>query len=96
MQIDPKNIPNNISLTTLKILSILFDAGDQPTNVSDVADTAGIHNVSASEMLWKLEAKGHVKRTSHPTDRRQALFTLTQKGRSLAQSWQPEAALSTL
>lgn len=90
MTIDPKNIPNNISLTALKILCALADAAGQPLNVTECGNAADVHNVSASEMLFKFEKQGLVKRTPHPTDRRQSLFTLTQKGSDLVNTWQPE------
>ena len=95
MQIDPKNIPNNISISALKILSHLADAGATPVNVTDIATFTGIHNVSASEFLFKFESKGLVIRHAHPTDRRQSLFTLSQKGESLIHAWQPDALSSS-
>ena len=91
MTIDPKNIPNNISLTALKILCALADAAGQPLNVTGCANAADVHNVSASEMLFKFEQQGLATRAPHSSDRRQSLFTLTKKGTALVNTWQPES-----
>lgn len=84
-------LPTDLSLNAVKILAALFDAdGVSDLNVSEIAIRTGMHNVSASEYLYKLEQAGLVDRRVHPRDRRQSLFVLTRKGRKQVATWQPQ------
>lgn len=95
MLLDSTKLPDDLSLNALKILTILFDFDENGDglNVTDIAVRSGMHNVSSSEYLHKMEIRGLVERFAHPRDRRQSLFRLTKKGRALVASWQPDAAL---
>lgn len=95
MIIDTGNLITDLSLNAVKIIAVLydFDGNDDGLNVTEIAIRTGMHNVSASEYLYKLETAGLVIRRAHPRDRRQALFLLTKKGRKEASLWQPQDLL---
>jgi DNA-binding MarR family transcriptional regulator len=53
-------------------------------SMSELADTLGIDRPNATVLVDDLEARGLVRRTPHPTDRRAKLVEATRKGKALA------------
>jgi DNA-binding MarR family transcriptional regulator len=58
---------------------------DEAPRQADVAAQAGTDPVMTSEVLRRLEAKGFVRRTHDPVDRRARRIEVTAEGRRLAE-----------
>jgi DNA-binding MarR family transcriptional regulator len=70
--------PNELSLSEASALARLEQGGPQST--ADLARAESIKPQSMGTVLAGLEQEGLVRRQPHPTDGRQVLFTLTEKG----------------
>jgi DNA-binding MarR family transcriptional regulator len=70
--------PNELSLSEASALSRLEQSG--PLSTADLARAESIKPQSMGSVLAGLEQEGLVRRQPHPTDGRQVLFTLTDKG----------------
>lgn len=55
-----------------------------PMSMGELAETLGIDRPNATVVVDDLEARGLVRRTPHPTDRRAKLVEATRKGKALA------------
>lgn len=55
----------------------------EPRTLTDLADDMGIDAPAATVLINALEARGLVKRTVHPTDRRAKQVSLTAAGRRM-------------
>ena len=56
-----------------------------PLSASRLADATGLSAAATTSMIDRLERKGFVRRTPHPSDRRQVLVEMTEAGN--AASW---------
>lgn len=75
---------SSISLTQLSALGSLRTGG--PLSPSELAAREGVQPPSMTKVLTALEERGLVTRETHPTDRRQAVISLTAAGRTLLES----------
>lgn len=72
-----------LGLTDLTALDHLL--ADGPLGTGELAERLGMRSPSATAVLDRLEAAGHVRRTVHPTDRRRVLVEPTPAGRASAE-----------
>lgn len=70
--------PSELNLSQMSALARLEQGG--PTTTADLARLESMKPQSMGSVLASLESEGFVKRQSHPTDGRQVLFALTEKG----------------
>ena len=73
--------PNELSLSENSVLGRLSREG--PATTADLARAEGVKPQSMGTTVAALETAGYVKRTPHPTDGRQMLLGLTEKGEAL-------------
>lgn len=64
-----------------------------PMTMGELADALGIERPNATVVVDDLEARGLVRRTPHPTDRRAKLVEATRSGKTVAK--RAEAVLGT-
>lgn len=75
--------PFDLSPSSALVLSVLADAGE-PLAPSEIAARLILSRASVTSLLDSLEARGYVKRTNHPSDRRMLLIELTDDGLRVA------------
>lgn len=68
----------SVSLTQISAMSTLARHG--PLSAGDLAAREGVRPPSMTKVLAALEEDGLVTRRSHPSDRRQAIVSLTTRG----------------
>ncbi|RZQ60258.1 MarR family winged helix-turn-helix transcriptional regulator [Amycolatopsis suaedae] len=68
-----------VSYNDVRALEVLSDTGGGLGTV-ELAERLGIRSASATEMVDRLVAAGHVRRRKHPTDRRRIVVELTEQG----------------
>src|SRR5437588_8653988 len=73
--------PNDLGLTKLSVLSQLFRLG--PLSPKALADREQVQPQSMTRSLAALEERGLVSRQPHPTDGRQTIIAITERGREL-------------
>lgn len=56
-------------------------AGDQPMGVVELGDSLGIRSASATVLVDRLVAAGHLQRQAHPTDGRRRVVETTESAR---------------
>jgi DNA-binding MarR family transcriptional regulator len=76
--------PHQISIAQLQVMSRLAEAG--PLTTADLARAEAVKPQSMGATLVPLEQEGLVARDAHPTDGRQMLVRLTQKGEDVRRS----------
>jgi DNA-binding MarR family transcriptional regulator len=64
-----------MNVTDMTAVHLLSEHG--PMGAAELADRLGIRSASATVLVDRLEAAGHVERTPHPTDRRRVTLTAT-------------------
>ena len=64
-----------------RILFVLWD--DDNITISDLAEKTGLAKTTLTSMLDRLEAGGHIRRVSEPSDRRRINIALTETSRNL-------------
>lgn len=79
-----QQLATNVSLTQLSALSTLHKCGAMTPG--QLAMKEGVQPPSMTRVIAALEAVGYVERTAHPTDRRQAIVTLSQVGRDYVEA----------
>ncbi|MFH7322533.1 MULTISPECIES: MarR family winged helix-turn-helix transcriptional regulator [unclassified Aeromicrobium] len=67
-------------------LSFVLAHYEHPVAIGDLAESVGLSPAAAGRNIQQLVRKKLVVRTENPEDRRVKLVTLTDRGRSLAQS----------
>lgn len=67
-----------VSLTQVSALSTLHKCG--PLTPGELAAREGVQPPSMTRVIAALEELGYVTRTAHPTDGRQAIVELTERG----------------
>ncbi|MDR2012013.1 MAG: MarR family transcriptional regulator [Rhodanobacter sp.] len=70
--------PGGLNISQTAALALLADNGGMTT--ADLARAQAMKPQSMSTILASLEQEGLVERSSHPTDGRQILFSLTTQG----------------
>jgi DNA-binding MarR family transcriptional regulator len=71
--------PSELNLSQMGAMARLEQSG--PTTTADLARTESMKPQSMGTVLASLEQAGLIQRRPHPTDGRQVLFALTEKGR---------------
>lgn len=74
---------DTLELSRLSTLSTLFGSG--PLSLSALAERERIQPASMTRIVSALELRGLIRRSPHPTDRRQSLIAITEAGRSIVQ-----------
>jgi DNA-binding MarR family transcriptional regulator len=64
----------------VRAMSLLVDSED-PLGPVELGNRLGIRSASATELVDRLEAAGHVRRVRHPHDRRRVVVEVTESGR---------------
>lgn len=62
-------------------MAVLEHVMEHPTGPSELAGRLGVTTAAASGIVDRLEARGHVARQPHPTDRRRTVVACTDSGR---------------
>jgi DNA-binding MarR family transcriptional regulator len=70
-----------LTLTQLSALTSLELAG--ALSPRELADTERVQPPTMTKIVAKLEERGLVRRTPHPTDRRQVILSTTESGRAV-------------
>jgi DNA-binding MarR family transcriptional regulator len=65
----------NMNVTDMTAIHLLGEHG--PMGAAELAERLGIRSASATVLVDRLEAAGHVHRTPHPTDRRRVTLAAT-------------------
>ncbi len=73
----------NLDLTMGQLRTLMFVGREQPTYVSDIADTLGVSRPASSIVVDRLVQLGMVNRREDQEDRRRTLVSLTSQGRDL-------------
>ncbi|NLT74331.1 MAG: MarR family transcriptional regulator [Chloroflexi bacterium] len=64
-----------------RILFVLWE--EDNISISDLSERTGLAKTTLTSMLDRLEASGHIQRTSHPDDRRRTNIRLTAAARGM-------------
>ncbi|OZM76343.1 MarR family transcriptional regulator [Pseudonocardia sp. MH-G8] len=64
----------------VRAMSLLVDSED-PLGPVELGNRLGMRSASATELVDRLEAAGHVRRAPHPRDRRRVVVEVTESGR---------------
>ena len=64
----------------VRAMSLLVDSED-PLGPVELGNRLGMRSASATELVDRLEAAGHVRRAPHPRDRRRVIVEVTESGR---------------
>jgi DNA-binding MarR family transcriptional regulator len=70
-----------VDITQFRVLVILASRGS--ASLGTVAETAGLHQSTASRLCDRMVTMGLIDRADDPVDRRQLMLTLTRQGRDL-------------
>lgn len=62
-------------------MAVLEHVMEHPTGPSELAHRLGVTTAAASGIVDRLEARGHVSRDPHPSDRRRTVVSCTDSGR---------------
>lgn len=62
-------------------LSVLEHVIEDPVGPTELAHRLGVTSAAASGIVDRLQARGHVERQPHPSDRRRRVVTATASGR---------------
>lgn len=71
----------DLTITQLSVLASMELAG--AVTPRELADAERVQPPTMTKIIAKLEARGLVRRTPHPTDRRQVILTTTPDGREM-------------
>ncbi|MCD2187927.1 MarR family winged helix-turn-helix transcriptional regulator [Actinomycetospora soli] len=71
-----------MNVTDMTAVHLLGEHG--PMGAAELAERLGIRSASATVLVDRLEAAGHVARTPHPTDRRRVTVTATAEAQAYA------------
>ena len=72
---------NSSDLAALRML-VIRERRDEPVTPQEIAEHLGISTASATTLLHRLTARGHIQREHHPQDGRSRVVTLTDKARA--------------
>jgi DNA-binding MarR family transcriptional regulator len=79
-----QRVDTSVSLTELSAMGTLYKSG--PMSAGELAACERVQPPSMSKVLANLEERGLVRRDQHPTDRRQVILGITEKGEQLLDS----------
>ena len=72
---------NDLSIPVMAVLGALFRHGE--LTVGELASIERVQPPTMTKIVGKLEERGLVVRTPHPTDRRQVILSATERGRAV-------------
>ncbi len=79
-----QRVDMSVTLTQLSAMGTLFKRG--PMSAGELATCEKVQPPSMTKVLANLEEHGFVRREVHPTDRRQAVISITDAGIALIES----------
>lgn len=86
VDIHSRKLSSEFSITTPQLVTLLCVVSDGPLTVSDIAGHVHLSNSTVVGILDRLESKGLIKRDRSTDDRRHVFITVTDAGKSLAES----------
>jgi DNA-binding MarR family transcriptional regulator len=79
-----QRVDMSVTLTQLSAMATLFKSG--PMSAGELAACERVQPPSMSKVVANLEERGLVRRDQHPSDKRQAILGITEKGEQLLDS----------
>jgi DNA-binding MarR family transcriptional regulator len=79
-----QRVDTSVTLTQISAMGTLFKRG--PMSAGELAAQERVQPPSMTKVLASLEERGLVRRDPHPTDKRQAIVSVTDTGVALLQS----------
>jgi DNA-binding MarR family transcriptional regulator len=76
--------PFELTFARYEVLMLLLFSRSGSLPLNRIGVRLQVHPTSVTSAVDRLEARGHVRRTPHPTDRRAILAEITDEGRSTA------------
>src|SRR4051794_33100558 len=77
--------PTGLTFPRYEALMLLFYSRKGSLPLGKIGDRLQVHRTSVTNLIDGLERAGYVERTSHPSDRRTTLATITDAGRAAAE-----------
>lgn len=77
-----QEIARRLGLTLSDLTALDHLLAGEPLGTGELAQRLGMRSPSATAVLDRLESAGHVRRVSHPTDRRRVLIEATVDGQA--------------
>jgi DNA-binding MarR family transcriptional regulator len=79
-----QRVDTSVTLTQISAMGTLYKRG--PMSAGELAACERVQPPSMTKVLAHLEERGLVQRTAHPSDKRQAIISVTQAGIDLLES----------
>lgn len=76
--------PLDLTFARYELLMLLLFSRRGSLPLSKIGSRLQVHPTSVTSAVDRLEARGHVRRIPHPTDRRAILAEITEEGRATA------------
>lgn len=76
--------PFDLTFARYEVLMLLMFSRQGSLGLNKIGSRLQVHPTSVTSAVDRLEARGHVRRVPHPTDRRATLAELTDAGRETA------------
>jgi DNA-binding MarR family transcriptional regulator len=76
--------PFDLTFARYEVLMLLAFSRAGAMRLNTIGSRLQVHPTSVTSAVDRLEARGHVRRVPHPTDRRATLAELTEEGRATA------------
>lgn len=77
-----QEIARRLGLTLGDLTALDHLLAGEPLGTGELAQRLGMRSPSATAVLDRLESAGHVRRVSHPTDRRRVVIEATDDGKA--------------
>jgi DNA-binding MarR family transcriptional regulator len=79
-----QRVDMSVTLTQISAMATLYKRG--PMSAGELAACEKVQPPSMTKVLANLEERGLVRRDAHPTDKRQAIISVTEEGLTLLDS----------
>ncbi len=76
--------PFDLTFARYEVLMLLMFSRGGALRLNKIGSRLQVHPTSVTSAVDRLEARGHVRRVPHPTDRRATLAEITEEGRATA------------
>ena len=76
--------PFDLTFARYEVLMLLMFSRNGALRLNKIGNRLQVHPTSVTSAVDRLEARGHVRRVPHPTDRRATLAAMTEAGRETA------------
>jgi DNA-binding MarR family transcriptional regulator len=76
--------PFGLTFARYEVLMLLMFSRDGALGLNKIGSRLQVHPTSVTSAVDRLEARGHVRRVPHPTDRRATLAEMTEAGHQTA------------